>query len=151
VLEFVTFLLAVLGYAGLTFTAVAAAWNRFPVTLWRGVAAIIVVHVLLIWSVRYEWQFAEATRNGYAGFVLFHGALLAIVASLMVRESIARWLVWAAFLVVSAGALGAVFIYEEVALYRIPVVVFAIAGSGGLLWAVVHQARSATAARRMAG
>lgn len=150
-LEFVTFLLAVLGYAGLTFTAVAAAWGRLPARLWRGVAVVIVVHVLLVWSVRYEWQFAEATRNGYAGFLLFHGALLAIIASLLLHERIARWLIWAAFLVVSAGALGAVFIYEEVALYRIPVVLFAVAGSGGLLWAVVRRARAATAAQRMAG
>ena len=33
-----------------------------------------------------------------------------------------------------AGALGAVFLYEVVAIYRIPVIVFAVAGTGALIW-----------------
>ena len=145
-LEFVTFLLAPIGYAGLTFTAVRAADGRSPGTLWRGVVAVILTHVILVWAVRYEGQLSEATRNGYAGFVLFHGALLAILASLVVRERVARLLIIGAFGVVTIGALGAVARYEEVALYRVPVVVCAVAGSAGLVRAYrLRRPRSAPA------
>ena len=90
---------------------------------------VIVVHVAMVWSLRYEWQFSQATRNGYAGFLMFHAALLMIVTSLFLAERHALWLVRLAFLVVSAGALGAVFLYDVVAIYRVPVILFAAAGS----------------------
>jgi hypothetical protein len=96
--------------------------------VWRVTAAVIVAHLPLGWSVRYEWHFAAATRNGYAGFVLFHGALAIILLSLVVAEREASRLVWTAFGVVTLGALGAVFRYDEVAIYRVPVIV--LAGSG---------------------
>ena len=145
-LESLTFFLAILGYTGLTLTAVAAAWGRLPVWLWRGVAAIILVHVVLVWSVRYEWQFGEATRNGYVGFLLFHTALLAILASVLLRERVARWLIWGAFVIVSIGALGATSRYEVVALYRIPVMIAALAGTSGLIWAFGTRRRRTTTA-----
>jgi hypothetical protein len=144
-LESLTFFLAILGYTGLTLTAVAIAWGRLPVWLWRGVAAIILVHVLLVWSVRYGWQFGEATRNGYVGFLLFHTALVAILASVLLRERVARWLIWGAFVIVSIGALGATFRYEVVALYRIPVMLAALVGTSGLIWAYsTRRRRTAT-------
>ena len=62
-LERITFLLAVIGYAGLTTTALLAALRRLPVVFWRGVALVIVSHVVLVWMVRYDWQLASATRN----------------------------------------------------------------------------------------
>jgi hypothetical protein len=145
-LEFVTFLLAPIGYAGLTLTAVSAAGGRLPVTLWRGAAAVILTHVILVWAVQYEGQWSEATRNGYVGFALFHGALLAILASLIVRDRVARALIVGAFGVVTVGALGAVFRYEMVALYRIPVLVCAIAGSAGLVRAYRSRRRGVASA-----
>jgi hypothetical protein len=130
-LERITFLLAVIGYAGLATTAVLAALGRFPRRLWRGVVLVIVVHVILVW-VRYEGRFAEATRNGYLGFLVFHGALALIIASMFVVERRARVHVWAAFAIVSVGAVGAVSRYEVVAAYRAPVLLTAVAGAVGL-------------------
>jgi uncharacterized membrane protein len=143
-LEVITFLLAPIGYAGLALTAVLSARGRMSVPAWRVVALVIVVHVLLVWTVRYEWQFAEATRNGYAGFILFHGALLAIVSSLFMAPSRARVPIIASFFVVTAGALGAVFLYDVVKLYRIPVIAFALAGMAGLVHAYRTRPRVAT-------
>ena len=79
-LEHLTFLLAFVGYAGLTTTAVAAAHGRLSLGLWRATALVIVAHVILVWSVRYEWQLSAAVRNGYVGFAVFHAALAMIVA-----------------------------------------------------------------------
>jgi nicotinamide riboside transporter PnuC len=151
-LESLTFLLAIVGYAGLTATAVAAAYDRMRPAFWRATVAVIVIHVSLVWTVRYEWQFSEATRNGYAGFLLFHSALLAIAASLLLRARVARWLIWAAFFVVSAGAVGAVFRYDVVARYRIPVMLLAFAGVAGLAWSyVARRSADRDGAARAAG
>ena len=133
--EFITFLLAPVGYAGLTITAVAAARSHVPLRFWRGVAIVIATHVALVWSVRYEGQLSEATRNGYVGFVLFHGALVAILISTVLHERLARPLILGAFVAVTIGALAAVFLYEIVANYRIPVVLCAMLGSIGLIHA----------------
>lgn len=131
-LERITFLLAMAGYAGLTGTAALAALHRFPVRLWQCAALVICAHVALVWAVRYEWQLAAATRNGWLGFLVFHGALALILASLFVAQRAARVLVSLAFAIVSVGALGAVFRYEIVAIYRAPVIALALAGVVGL-------------------
>ena len=131
-LERITFLLAVIGYAGLTATALLAALRKLPVVLWRAVALVIISHVVLVWMVRYDWQLAGATRNGYVGFLIFHGALVLIVVSLFLAERSARVFVWTAFVVVSLGAVGAVFRYEVVAIYRAPVILIAAVGAAGL-------------------
>jgi hypothetical protein len=140
-LEFITFLLAPIAYAGLTLAAVQSARGQLKPVLWRTVVIIIVTHVILVWTVRYEWQFSEATREGYAGFVLFHGALLAIITSLFVGAHTARNLILGAFAIVTLGAVGAVFKFDVVEKYRIPVIVSAIAGIIGLVQA--FRARSA--------
>jgi hypothetical protein len=134
-LEQVTFLLAVIGYAGLAAATVAAARGRLHPGFWRSVAAVIVLHVLLVWGVRYDWQFAQAVRNGYAGFVIFHAALAMICGSLAAPDPLARRLIVTAFAIVSAGAIGAVFRYDVVAIYRVPVLIAALGGTVGLIWA----------------
>jgi hypothetical protein len=91
-------------------------------------AAIIVLHVLLVWHVRYEWDFREATRNGFAGFALFHGALAAILASTVTPFRIARILLTAAFFAVTLGALAATATYDVVRRYQIPVILIAVTG-----------------------
>jgi hypothetical protein len=131
-LEFVTFLLAPIAYAGLAVGAVRAVQRQPSRTLRRAVAAVAVAHVALVWTVRYDWQLSEATRNGYAGFLLFHAVLLAILASAFVAERIARPLLVTAFGVVTLGALGAVFAEPVVAVYRIPVILIALGGAVGL-------------------
>jgi hypothetical protein len=127
-----TFLLAVLGYALLTVTAILAARGRVPVVLWRVAAAIIVIHVALVWAVRYGWSLAQATRHGYTGFLIFHGALVLIVVSAFVPRRTAA-LVYVAFAIVSLGALGAVSRYEEVAQYAAVVIALMVAGSIGIV------------------
>jgi hypothetical protein len=127
-----TFLLAVVGYAGLTVTALLAARGRLPVGLWRITAAIIVAHVTLVWSVRYGWSWAQATRHGYAGAVIFHGALLLVVTSVFAGNRTATRLIAVSFVVVTLGALGAVFRYDEVAVYRPVVIGLAAVGGVGL-------------------
>ena len=147
--EFITFLLAPIGYLGLMVATVLAAKGRRTIAFRRVVAAVIVTHVILVWTVRYEWQFSEATRNGYAGFVLFHAALLAIVASVFARNELARRFLIAAFGIVTVGALGAVFTYDEVRSYRIPVMAIAVAGLTGLVQAYVTRShRSAMTINR---
>jgi hypothetical protein len=134
-LERITFLLAVIGYAGLTTASVLSSRGPLPRALWRTSAVIIVTHVAMVWSVRYAWSFAEATRNGYAGFALFHSALALIVISVFLPESRARRLIWTSFAIVTVGALGAVFRYDVVAAYRIPIILLATFGTFGLLHA----------------
>ena len=137
------FLLAVIGYAGLTVSAILAARGRVWPFLWRATAAVIVAHVALVWSIRYEWSWAQATRNGYAGAVIFHGALAVIVTSLFVRGALAARLIAASFVIVTLGALGAVFRYEDVARYRLIVISLAVVGVVGLI-----QSRNALHAHR---
>lgn len=132
-LEFVTFLLAPIAYAGLAVAAVQANRERSSPTLRRSVAAVALAHVTLVWSVRYGGQLSVATRNGYSGFLLFHTALVAIVASAFVAERVARRLLVTAFGVVTLGALGAVFVEDVVSIYRVPVVLTAIGGGIGLV------------------
>jgi hypothetical protein len=133
--ERVTFLLAVAGYAGLTASALLAVRGRLPHWLWRATVAVIVAHVALVWAVRYDWSWAVATRNGYAGAVIFHGALVLVVTSLFVGRRIAARLIALSFGIVTLGALGAVFRYEVVAVYRPVVIGLAAAGAIGLVLA----------------
>ena len=142
-MELITFLLAPIGYLGLMTAAVQSARRRHTLGLRRVVAAVIVAHVFLGWSVKYGWQLSEATRNGYSGFVLFHAALLAIVASVFVRDRLARRLLVGAFGVVTVGALGAVYMYDEVKAYRIPVIAIAVVGLTGLVQAYVARSQHA--------
>lgn len=127
-MERFTFPLAVIGYAGLTATAILAARGRVPTGLWRVTAVVIVAHVVLVWAIRYDWNWAVATRNGYVGVVLFHGALALIVASLLLPGR-AKPLIDLTFVIVSVGAIGAVFRYSEVAGYRLFVIALAAAGA----------------------
>jgi hypothetical protein len=142
VIEFLTFLLAPIGYAGLTAAMLVATRGQWPVALARATVAVILTHVFLVWHVRYEWQFSEATRNGYAGFAIFHAALAVIVTSLAVDLRVARRLLGGAFAAVTVGAVGATFKYEVVANYRIPVLLIALTGIAGLGYRVGESLRT---------
>lgn len=128
--ERVTFLLAVIGYAGLTAGALLAARGRVLPWLSRSTAVVVATHVALVWTVRYGWSWAQATRDGYAGAVIFHSALALIVASVFVAHRLATRLIMTAFAIVSAGAVAAVFMDDAAAVYR-PVVI-GLAGIGVL-------------------
>ena len=144
----VTFMLAMVGYAGLTAVVLLSLRGKVPLLLWRSVAMVIVAHVIIVWTFRYEWQFDLAVRNGYAGFAMFHGALAMIVFSAIgLRRT--RLLINASFVVVSMGAIGAAFLYDVVAAYRLPVVACALTGAGGLVWAHVFGPRRRTPANEL--
>ena len=126
--EDVTFFAAITGYAGLTVNAVLVALNRHRPAYMLPVATIVFVHVLMVWHFRYEWEFAQATRNGLAGFVIFHTALLGIMAAPLVAERHTGKLLAFSFVVVAMGASGAVLRYDEVAVYRLPVLLCDLVG-----------------------
>ena len=140
-METITFLLAVVGYAGLAATAVLVARGPLPLPLWRATAIVITTHVALIWMFRYQWRLSEATRDGYVGFLVFHGALTLTVASLFVRERTARTLVHVTFGIITLGALGAVFRYDVVAPYRPVVIAVAALGVAGIARAWLFHAK----------
>ena len=140
-LENVTFLLAFLGYLGLSVNLVLVArgaCNRPAIAL---VALVAVAHVTLVWAYRYDWQIAMAVRNGYAGFLIFHSALMSIVTAAFVPPAICKPLIVLSFLIVSAGASGATFRYDVVSGYRIPVLVNAGFGLGFLIYYQVRKSR----------
>lgn len=98
------------GYLGLTVAALLTAYQRRLPAVWRLIVVAIVVLVYLVWEhFFYGWHLTSATRNGYAGFLLFHGALIALIVSTVVSERLRNRLLWASYFIVSMGAAGAVF------------------------------------------
>ena len=136
---FITFLLAIIGYTGLAITLLLSLKRKIPFLFWRIVVAIILSHVIMVWAFRYNWEFSLAFRNGYVGFLLFHSALLMILISVFVKEQVAKILIIISFIVVTIGAVGAVFRYDVVVIYRVPILLCALAGSIGLLWSYFRR------------
>lgn len=122
---FTTFLLAVVGYIGLTAVVLMSLKGIIPILFWRAVVLIILLHVIMVWTYHYEWQFSTAVRNEYTGFIIFHSALLMILISAITKKNISLYLVRISSLAVTVGALGAVFRYEAVELYRLPIIICA--------------------------
>ena len=140
----ITFALAILGYVGLTAAVLLSLRGRLSRAFWIVVALVVATHVAMVWTFRYHFTFALAVRNGYAGFALFHTALALILAAVVAPERMAHRLIHVAFGIVTAGALGASFIYDVVAIYRAPVVVCAVVGAVAL---VRHYGRRLRGAR----
>jgi hypothetical protein len=126
------FALAMAAYAGMAAAVAASRRGRMPARLWRLVAPIVLLHVTLVWAWRYEWELGRALRNGWTAFIVFHAAALTVAASLWAGPRLASIMVRGAFLISTAGALGAVFRRPEVAFYRAPVVACALLGLGSL-------------------
>jgi len=125
-LTFITFFLAITGYCGLTIAILFSLQEKIPIQFWRIVSAIILLHVIMVWSFHYEGNFFTAVRNGYSGFIIFHSALLMIIVSNFVKRKLAILLVRISFIIVSIGAVGAVFRYDVVAVYKLPVIFFVL-------------------------
>ena len=130
---FITFLLAITGYVGLTTVVILTLRRQHPITLWRIVTLIILAHVLMVWIYRYDWQLDLAVRNGYTGFVIFHTALALILISTFVNKYLSQKLIHLSFIVVTTGATGASLRYDEVSMYRFIVIPCGLIGGIGLI------------------
>ncbi len=141
-IETITFLAAITGYAGLTANMALVAAGRHRPKHMTPVALVVFAHVLMVWHYRYEWEIAQATRNGYAGFVIFHAALLGILAAPLAGDRLAKRLVAFSFLVAAMGASGAVMRYDEVAVYRLPVFLCDLVGLSALAYWIFGRSRA---------
>jgi hypothetical protein len=121
-----------LGYAGMTTVLLFSLKNQFPKLLWRIIVSIILLHVLMVWNFRYEWQILLAVRNGYAGFLIFHSALIMILISTFLNQKFSLLIVRISFIVVSIGAIGVTFRYAAVEVYKIPVIILSVIGLSSL-------------------
>ncbi|MCD2197617.1 hypothetical protein LQ327_30025 [Actinomycetospora endophytica] len=140
----VTFGLAFLGYLGLCAAAVGQVLGRASRRLIMITAAVVLGHVLLVWQVRYGWSVAAARAAGLAPVIVFHVALVLIVAAALAPGRWSKPLILLAFPVVTVGALGAVFGRQIVADYRWPV----ISVAGATVVVIAIRVAVATAARR---
>ncbi len=100
-------------------TALRIAGRRWPV-LAALTALVVSSHVVLVWLYRFEGSLQAAWQKSPAGFLIFHTAFVLIAAAPFVRGRARDHVTWAAFGIVSAGALPAPFRYEEVAVLAIP-------------------------------
>jgi hypothetical protein len=112
-----------IGYIGMTITVVLSLKGNIPILFWRLVSLVILLHVIMVWSFHYEWNFSMSVRNGYGGFLIFHSALMLIIVSNYLKETFAIILIRISALIVTAGALGAVFRYDVVSIYKAPVLI----------------------------
>lgn len=138
---FITFLMAIVGYVGLTVVVVMTARDRAWLGLWRIVVGIIFAHVVMVWMFRYDWQFHLAVRNGYAGFLIFHLAVISIFISTFCNRDLGQTLIHVSFLIVTVGAVGASFRYDVVAVYRVVVIGCGLMGGLSLIQFYVFKRR----------
>ena len=130
---FVTFLFAIIGYVGLTAVVVLTVRGQRPDILWRVVALIILTHVFMVWVYRYDGHFELAVRNGYAGFLIFHTAVVLIILSHFITQPWSQRFIHISFLIVTMGAVGASFRYPVVSMYRYIVIPCGLIGIVGLV------------------
>jgi hypothetical protein len=114
------FALAFIGYVLLGVTVACHFWRQPRRWLHILTAAVVLVHVCLVWDWRFHWSLTYAWEKSVAGFLVFHIALALILTAAVVPMPWARWCVLAAFPIVTAGAVAATFRYEEVMVYQVP-------------------------------
>lgn len=123
-----TFGLAIVGYALLA--ADFALEHRSGSHRSLGWLTLLVVfaHVVCVWAFRFEWSLQRMLDKSLAGFLLFHGALLAIVAARFSAGTRRRAITTGAFALVTAGAVPAPLRYPELSLLTLPVFAIAVGG-----------------------
>jgi hypothetical protein len=118
--DLVTFGLAYLGYVLLCIRVVARAHGRASRLLALATALVVAAHVACVWTFRFDWSLTRALDKSVAGFVVFHTALLLVLIASLADGRAADRALFAAFAVVSCGALPAPFRYEEIRLLALP-------------------------------
>jgi hypothetical protein len=128
--------LAYVGYVLVGANVVLHFWGRPRRALMAIMAAVVLLHVLLVWSLRFEWSLTYAWEKSPAGFLIFHTALVLLVAAVLAREPWSRRLLLVAFPIVTAGGLGAAFKYDFLAGYRVPLLAALVTTllAGALTW-----------------
>jgi len=130
----VTFGLAFVAFVLLA-TDAACRWRGHrSAALTRTTALVVAAHVGCVWTFRFDLSFAAMWQKSAFAFVLFHGALLLIVASAFVRDPARDRLVWGAFAMVCIGALPAPFRYPEIAVLQMPMLAVFAAAVTAALW-----------------
>ena len=76
-----TFGLALAGYALLAGDAAARSRGRRWRALTLATAVVVAAHVACVWGLRFDWSLDRMLAKGWAGFVLFHSALAAVLAA----------------------------------------------------------------------
>ena len=134
--------LANIGFVLLAVNAVLAA-RREP---WRSLslaaAGLFAVCVYLVWSVRFDWAFDLAVRLEFAGFMLFHSALIAIVFAAVSPGRFERGMVLVAFFITSVGANLAAWPYDAPLVYLLPIVATTLLGTGFVAYNLVATLRT---------
>ena len=116
----ITFGLAAVGYILLAKdTALRLAGRRWTV-LGILTALVVLAHVTLVWTFRFEWSFLDAWQKSPVAFLIFHSALLLILIAPLTAPRTRDRLTWLTFAIVSAGALPAPFRYPELQLLALP-------------------------------
>ena len=123
----ITFALAYLGYVLLCVDVVLHASRRPLRLLTLAMVLVVVVHVGMVWGLRFGWSLEMALIKGWTGFIAFHVALVILIAASIVAEPWSGRLLLIAFPIVTLGAVVASFKYDFVAIYRWPLVIAALA------------------------
>ena len=107
-------------------------------------ALVVLAHVALVWSDRFDWSLARMLQKSVAGFVLFHAALLLVLAAAVLPRRHGDRCILLAFPIVSAGALPAPFRYPEIGWLKAPLLaLFALAVVAAVLAFRRRRARRA--------
>jgi hypothetical protein len=137
--DLVTFGLAVCAYALLATVAIATLRQRRALGLRWAMAAVTVLHVVCVWLLRFGGSFAKAVEKGWAGAILFHAALALTVALPFLKPPWTTRAALSAYAIVSAGAVGAVFKYSFVAMFRGPVLAIFLSSLLAIGVTLVHR------------
>ena len=121
-----TFGLALIGYAMLGVDFVRQHARQATGWLSAATALVVVAHVVCVWALRFDWSLTRMLEKSLAGFLIFHTALLLIVAAPLMQKR-RRLTTSLAFALVTAGALPAPFRYPELSLLLLPVLAIALA------------------------
>ena len=123
----ITFALAYLGYVLLCVDVVLHASRRPLRLLTLAMLLVVVVHVGMVWGLRFGWSLEMALSKGWTGFIAFHVALVILIAASISAEPWSGRLLLIAFPIITLGAIVASFKYDFVAIYRWPLVIAALA------------------------
>lgn len=136
----VTFGLALVGYGLLAADFARLHAGRTGRRLAWATAAVVLAHVVCVWSLRFEWSLTRMLEKSLPGFVLFHTALALILVAPALRGKPRVLVTSIAFALVTAGALPAPFRYPELSLLFLPLFAIAVSAVGYVI--VARRRRS---------